>query len=86
MKREDACIIWTKNGCWLQVMQAGNAAKLSGLGKLPLAPLEKFCRERGIDLLVDHSTGRKLATEIQVNDNPLPEYADKPFDGRVVLT
>lgn len=45
---DEACVIWTENGAWLQTVGAAGAMRLSDLGRLELGGLEAFCRRRGI--------------------------------------
>jgi hypothetical protein len=58
--RNEACMIWTPDGVWLQTYDETGARRLSGCGRMRLHQVEVFCRDRGIDLLVKTAGGAEV--------------------------
>lgn len=50
MRERQPCMIWTKDGVWLQTFDETGTMRLSGCGQLSLHSVEVFCRDRGITL------------------------------------
>lgn len=57
---KEPCMIWTKDGVWLQTHDSMGCMHLSGCGKLSLHSVEVFCRDRGITLYVKTAGGAEI--------------------------